>query len=228
MGGGIFANLILIRVPMKKILKLSLVLAGMSVLYLPLCVVNHFQELPWYDMYFVVSVILSLALFSMLLHKTSRNSRLKWPLMCLVCEGIVGVFSYICLFYIMTHPVVDRETFELVAPWYDWNEVAYILQLLFSCVGMIWFGTFFRRRSAVRISAFLIPVVLVTGFLWGRMIGASFSPELSESQIERLVNQIRIVSLVVNLTLNILYAIFYYSFYKYNKTYGMGWKNEIF
>lgn len=202
---------------MKKILKLSLVIAGMSVLYLPLVVVNYFQKLPWYDMYFVVSTILSLALFSMLLHKTSRNSRLKWPLMCLVCAGIVCVFRYIGIFYIMTHPVVDQETFE---SWYDWDKVAYILELLFSCVGMIWFGTFFRRRSAVRISAFLIPVVIVTGFLWGRMIDASFSPELSESQIERLVNQYRIVCLVVNFTLNILYAIFYYSFYKYNKTYG--------
>lgn len=222
MGGGIFANLILIRLPMKKILKLSLVLAGISVLQIILGIVNYFDPLPLFDTYGIVGQILCLIFFSMLLHKTSRRSRLKWPLGCFVANCIVCIFCTLCVVYVYTHPVVDQESYEAVLACIDWFDGAYILSLILGFVSYIWFGTFFRRRSAVRISAFLIPVVVLADFVWGRMIDASFSPELSESQIERLVNQYRIVSLVVNFTLNILYAIFYYSFYKYNKTYGRG------
>ena len=210
MGGGIFANLILIRLPMKKILKLSLVLAGISVLQIILGIVNYFDPLPLFGTYGIVGQILCLIFFSMLLHKTSRRSRLKWPLGCFVANCIVCIFCTLCVVYFYTHPVVDPESYEAVLACIDWYDGAYILSLILGFVSYIWFGTFFRRRSAVRISAFLIPVVVLADFVWSRMITANAS---SSDELRGLIMVIGI---------NLLDTIFYYSFYKYNKTYGRG------
>lgn len=216
MGGGIFVNLIeinLFRIPMKNVLRLSLVLAGLSVLFMILGVVNYFNALPAFGTYGIVGQILCLVFYSMLLHKTSRRSRLKWPLGCFLAHCMVCIFCTLCLVYVYTHPVVDQESYEALLACWEWYGYAYILRIILGFVSYIWFGTFFKKGSAVRISAFLIPVVVLADLVWSGMINTN----ASDSDFMEM-HELR--GLITVIVLNLLNAIFYYSFYKYNKTYG--------
>ena len=129
----------------------------------------------------------------------------------------VGVLSLVgdCLITAITlKPVVDEQSYQAYLELFKWYNVIYVLSMVLTAIGYVWFGFFFKKGSVVQISAFLIPVILVADFIWSKLNSVLVTDysDLIEKQ------QIRMLSVVV--ILNTCKTIFYYSFYKYNQSYG--------
>lgn len=199
---------------MKNALKLSLVLGSLSILYLILGVVNYFYALPAFYAYGIVDSILTLLFFSILLQNAASSSPLKWPLIFLVGVGVLSLVNDCLVTAVNLKPVVDEQSYQAYLELFKWYNVIYVLSMVLTAIGYVWFGFFFKKGSVVQISAFLIPVILVADFIWSKLNSVLVTDysDLIEKQ------QIRMLSVVV--ILNTCKTIFYYSFYKYNQSYG--------
>jgi hypothetical protein len=199
---------------MKNALKLSLVLGSLSILYLILGVVNYFYALPAFYAYSIVGGILTLLFFSILLQNAASSSPLKWPLISLVGMGVLSLVNNGLVTAINLKPVVDEQSYQAYLELFKWYNVIYVLSMVLTAIGYVWFGLFFKKGSVVQISAFLIPVILIAGFIWAKLnlaLFTDYSDIIEKEQIRRL-------SVVV--IFNTCRTIFYYSFYKYNQSYG--------
>ena len=199
---------------MKNALKLSLVLGSLSILYLILGVVNYFYALPAFYAYSVVGGILTLLFFSILLQNAASSSPLKWPLISLVGMGVLSLVNNGLVTAINLKPVVDEQSYQAYLELFKWYNVIYVLSMVLTAIGYVWFGLFFKKGSVVQISAFLIPVILIADFIWAKLNPALFTDYSDIIEKE----QIRRLSVVV--IFNTCRTIFYYSFYKYNQSYG--------
>lgn len=199
---------------MKNALKLSLVLGSLSILYLILGVVNYFYALPAYYAYSFVGGILTLLFFSILLQNAASSSPLKWPLISLVGVGVLSLVNDCLITAVNLKPVVDEQSYQAYLELFKWYNVNYVLSVVLTAIGYVWFGLFFKKGSVVQISAFLIPVILVADFIWAKLNSALFTDYSDIIEKE----QIRMLSVVV--IFNTCKTIFYYSFYKYNQSYG--------
>lgn len=199
---------------MKNALKLSLVLGSLSILYLILVVVNYFYALPAFYAYGIVGCILTILFFSILLQNAASSSPLKWPLISLVGMGVLSLVNDGLITAINLKPVVDEQSYQAYLELFKWYKVIYVLSMVLTAIGYVWFGLFFKKGSVVQISAFLIPVILVADFIWAKLNSVLFTDYSDIIEKE----QIRMLS--VGVIFNICKTIFYYSFYKYNQSYG--------
>lgn len=199
---------------MKNALKLSLVLGSLSILYLILGVVNYFYALPAFYAYGIVGGILTLLFFSILLQNAASSSPLKWPLISLVGMGVLSLVVDCLITVINLKPVVDEQSYQAFLELFKWYNVIYVLSIVLTAIGYVWFGLFFKKGSVVQISAFLIPVILIADIIWAKRNSVLFTDYSDIIEKE----QIRMLSVVV--IFNTCKTIFYYSFYKYNQSYG--------
>ena len=206
---------------MINILKLSLVISGFHVLCALLSGIQY-QKIfgsphPFYpqedgislgDCYLfsdIVCSILSIVFFFLLLRKAAANSPLKWPFI-----TIIGGFALGLLGWMMSEMLIKESDF-----YYGVTDTVKMLQLIkfigaiLLSAGLIWFGSFFEKRSLVRITSYILPVFIVLSAIISIYFMVSFG--------FLAPNHILFILLII---VHIAYVIFFYSFYKYNQSYG--------
>jgi hypothetical protein len=203
---------------MKNILKLSLVISGFHLLcallsgikYLNFCGNPH----PFHpqedgislgDCYLfsdIVCSILSIVFFFLLLRKAAANSPLKWPFI-----TIIGGFALGLLVWLMWEMLI-KDYYGVTDTVKMLYLVNFIGDILLSA-GLIWFGSFFEKRSLVRITSYIVPVFIVLSTIISIyfMVPYGFFPQIP--MLDSLTS-----------LMHIAYVIFFYSFYKYNQSYG--------
>ena len=201
---------------MKNILKLSLVISGFHVLCALLSGILYLKIFgsphPFYpqedgislgDCYLfsdIVCSILSIVFFFLLLRKAAANSPLKWPFI-----TIIGGFALGLLGWMMSEMLIKESDF-----YYGVTDTVKMLSSTINDLNrIIWFGSFFEKRSLVRITSYILPVFIVLSAIISIYFMVSFG--------FLAPNHILFILLII---VHIAYVIFFYSFYKYNQSYG--------